>query len=53
MLIIDFKFPCPSTNTPTWKQYGKTSAYDGLNQGGVYKEALGGEALLFAPRGIF
>jgi hypothetical protein len=40
VLIVDFKFPCPSTNTPTWKQYGKTSAYDGLSQGGVYKEAL-------------
>jgi hypothetical protein len=53
VLIIDFKFPCPPTNTPTWKRYGRASAYAGLNQGEVYKEALGGEALLLSPRGIF
>ncbi|WP_338023487.1 hypothetical protein [Archangium primigenium] len=52
VLILDFKFPCPSTNTPSWKHYGKTSAYDGLTQGEVYQEALGGEALLLSPRGL-
>ncbi len=53
LLIIDFKFPCPSTNTPTWRRYGKGSAYEGLDQGEVYKEALGGKALLLTPLGIF
>ncbi len=53
VLIIDFKFPCPPSNTPTWKHYGKASAYDGMDQGQVYKEALGGETLLLTPRGIY
>jgi hypothetical protein len=53
VLILDFKFPCPPSNEPTWKWYGKTSAYDGSNQGQVYKEALGGEVFLLTPRGLF
>ena len=31
----------------------KTSAHKGSNQGEIYKRALGGEALLISPRGIF
>jgi hypothetical protein len=52
-LIIDLKFPCPSSNDPTWRSYGKRSAYDGSTQGQVYQQALGGEAFLLTPRGFF
>jgi hypothetical protein len=51
VLTLDFKFPCPGTNEPRWKEYGENSAYAGSNQGKIYKEALGGEALLISPRG--
>jgi hypothetical protein len=52
-LIIDLKFPCPSSNDPTWRAYGRRSAYDGLNQGQVYQQALNGEVFLLTPRGFF
>ncbi|MDY7227449.1 hypothetical protein [Hyalangium rubrum] len=51
VLILDFKFPCPDTNEPRWKEYGDNSAYTGSSQGKVYKDALGGEPLLISPRG--
>jgi hypothetical protein len=50
-LILDFKFPCPDTNQPRWKEYGESSAYVGFSQGEIYKEALGGEALIISPSG--
>jgi hypothetical protein len=50
VLTLDFKFPCPDTNKPQWKEYGENSAYAGSNQRRIYKEALGGEALLISPR---
>ncbi|WP_253895243.1 hypothetical protein [Corallococcus exercitus] len=49
-LTLDFKFPCPDTNQPQWTQYGPSSPYFGLDQGKVYKAALGGQALLISPR---
>ncbi|ATB30933.1 hypothetical protein [Melittangium boletus] len=52
-VIIDLKFPCPSSNSPTWRAYGRGSAYEDSNQGEVYKNALGGEALLLSPEGFF
>jgi len=52
-LILDFKFPCPPSNLPRWTEYHKkTSPYGDSNQGKVYKEALGGDALLISPQGI-
>jgi hypothetical protein len=51
-LILDFKFPCPPSNPPRWTDYGRGSAYEGSNQGKIYKEALGGEVLLLTPQGI-
>jgi hypothetical protein len=50
VLTLDFKFPCPDTNQPQWTRYGESSAYFGSNQGQLYKEALGGEALIISPR---
>ena len=52
-LIIDLKFPCPPSNDPTWRWYGKTSVYNGLTQGQVYQQALDGKAVLLTPRGFF
>lgn len=49
VLTLDFKFPCPDSNQPQWKQYGEGSAYFGFNQGEIYKEALGGAALIISP----
>jgi hypothetical protein len=51
VLTLDFKFPCPDTNKPKWKEYGEDSAYAGSNQGRIYKRALGGEVVLISPRG--
>ncbi|WP_239014689.1 hypothetical protein [Archangium violaceum] len=52
VLVLDFKFPCPPSNRPRWTEYGATSAFPGMNQGQLYKDALGGEVLLLTPRGI-
>jgi hypothetical protein len=49
-LTLEFKFPCPDTNAPQWKVYGENSAYTGSDQGQVYRDALGGEALIISPR---
>ena len=49
VLILEFKFPCPDTNVPQWKPYGENSAYSGSSQGQIYKDALGGEALMISP----
>jgi hypothetical protein len=50
VLTLDFKFPCPSTNEPQWTRYDESSAYAGSDQKKVYKDALGGEALIISPR---
>lgn len=49
VLTLDFKFPCPGTNSPQWKDYGENSAYAGFNQGKIYRDALGGNTLLISP----
>ncbi|WP_224245071.1 hypothetical protein [Hyalangium gracile] len=49
-LVLDFKFPCPDTNAPRWREYGEGSAYANSNQGEIYKEALGGKAVIISPR---
>jgi len=51
-LILDFKFPCPPTNEPRWRDYGEDSAYVGSNQKNTYREALGGEAMILSPKGF-
>ena len=52
-IIIDLKFPCPPSNRPTWRDYGRGSAYDGSNQGKIYEEALDGKVLLLTPKGFY
>ncbi|MCY1040142.1 hypothetical protein OV208_02325 [Corallococcus sp. bb12-1] len=51
-LTPDFKFPCPESNQPRWAPYGASSPHSGKNQGEVYKEALGGQAMMISPREI-
>ena len=50
VLTLDFKFPCPPFNPPQWTRYGKTSAYNDSKQNDIYKQALGGDAVLITPR---
>jgi hypothetical protein len=49
----DKVFPCPSSNDPTWRSYGKRSAYEGLTQEQVYQQALDGKVFMLTPRGFF
>lgn len=49
-ITLEYKFPCPDTNEPQWREYDGDSAYAGSNQGQVYEKAFGGEALLISPR---
>ena len=49
-LILDFKFPCPETHQAEWTKYGRNSVYFGRKQGDLYREALGGRALMISPR---
>lgn len=38
--VFDFKFPCPSSNSPVWHEYPENHPYHGTNQGGIYEEAF-------------
>ncbi|KFE67804.1 hypothetical protein DB31_8287 [Hyalangium minutum] len=51
-LTLDFKFPCPETNVPQWRQYSSDSAYSGQSQGQIYQEALGGHPVILSPKKI-
>jgi len=48
-LTLDFKFPCPPSNEPRWRDYGEDSAYADSNQGDIYEAALGGKAVIISP----
>jgi len=50
VLTLDFKFPCPNTNRPQWTRYGDSSAYARYTQLHIYREALGGDALMISPQ---
>lgn len=38
--VFDFKFPCPASNAPTWREYHKDHPFHPSNQGEIYKEAF-------------
>lgn len=38
--VYDLKFPCPSTNPPTWGRYAVGQPHHPRTQGQMYKEAL-------------
>jgi len=49
-MVFDFKFPCPSSNSPDWYLYPPNHPYRGSNQGQVYKQAFNLErAIRIAP----
>lgn len=41
--VYDFKFPCPASNEPTWRDYPEGHPYYPNNQGEMYQQALGVE----------
>ncbi|MBM7112926.1 hypothetical protein [Archangium primigenium] len=47
--VYDFKFPCPSTNEPFWREYIE-GPHQGAHQGAVYARRLQTEAALISPR---
>ncbi|HEX5748473.1 MAG TPA: hypothetical protein VFZ09_19700 [Archangium sp.] len=52
LAVYDFKFPCPDTNKPTWREYEK-GPFAGSTQGKMYLEILKVGPNLIAPiRGI-
>ncbi|WP_157758849.1 hypothetical protein [Cystobacter fuscus] len=50
LAIYDFKFPCPSTNPPSWSEYPEGHPHYPENQGKMYEQALGAAAFRVAPR---
>ena len=38
--VFDFKFPCPASNPPTWREYHKEHPFHPSHQGEIYKEAF-------------
>lgn len=53
--VYDFKFPCVNSDKrPQWRQYPEGHPYEGMNQGSLYKKALGPAPRIVVPRlGIF
>jgi hypothetical protein len=53
--IYDFKFPCANTDRrPEWRAYPEGHPHEDMNQGDLYKEALGSTPRMVVPRmGIF
>ena len=49
LAIYDFKFPCPISNEPRWYKYPQEHPCFEINQGAIYKEALGVKPSLVAP----
>jgi len=48
--VFDFKFPCPSSNPPTWNSYPENHPFHELDQGGLYQEAFNlKEAVRISP----
>lgn len=52
LAIYDFKFPCPSTNQPSWTKYPEGHPHYPENQGDMYQQALGAAAFRVAPNGV-
>ncbi|WNG42103.1 hypothetical protein F0U61_23345 [Archangium violaceum] len=52
LAVYDFKFPCPDTNKPSWREY-EQGPFAGSTQGKMYLEILKVGPNLIAPiRGI-
>lgn len=46
---FDFKFPCPISNSASWRRYPRNHPYGGRTQGQMYEQALGVRPWLVVP----
>ncbi|MBN9683732.1 MULTISPECIES: hypothetical protein [unclassified Corallococcus] len=46
---FDFKFPCPISNSASWRRYPRNHPYEGRTQGQMYEQALGIRPWLVVP----
>lgn len=51
--VYDFKFPCPDTNPPMWRQSPSGNPLRARNQGDAYRLTFGTSPVLVTPRGLF
>jgi hypothetical protein len=47
--VFDFKFPCPASNSPSWREYHPDHPFYPSNQGQIYEEAFNVAAKRIAP----
>jgi hypothetical protein len=47
--VFDFKFPCPASNAPSWREYHQDHPFYPSNQGQIYEEAFNVTAKRIAP----
>lgn len=47
--VYEFKFPCPITNSPSWRDYPPDHPNQSDNQGQLYRDALGVEPHFVTP----
>jgi hypothetical protein len=38
--VFDFKFPCPASNSPSWREYHEDHPFHPSSQGDIYEEAF-------------
>jgi hypothetical protein len=49
--VYDFKFPCVNTDSqPKWREYPDDHPFASMNQRKVYRDALGSDPAMVAPR---
>ncbi|NTX13044.1 hypothetical protein HUA76_19785 [Myxococcus sp. CA056] len=51
--VYDFKFPCPDTNPPVWRQSPPGNPLRARHQGDAYRMTFGTTPVLVTPRGMF
>jgi hypothetical protein len=49
MSVFDFKFSCPASNAPAWREYHPDHPFYPSNQGQIYEEAFNVAAKRIAP----
>jgi rRNA maturation protein Nop10 len=49
--VYDFKFPCPESNPPSWRQFPPGNPHGALNQGVAYRKTFGTQPRIVTPHG--
>ena len=49
LAVYDLKFPCPSSNEPSWRDYEEGHPHHGSDQGSIYRKILQVIPKLVAP----